>query len=58
MRRLIKRLTKDDRGATAIEYGMICALVFLVAIGAMTDFATAATNVFNTAAAAIDGSIK
>ena len=58
MRRLIARLIRDERGATAIEYGMIIALVFLVAVGAITDFGHKATNVFNTAGAAIDGSLK
>jgi pilus assembly protein Flp/PilA len=58
MRKFIVRLIRDERGATALEYGMICALVFLVAVGAITDFGHNATNVFNTAGAAIDNSIK
>jgi pilus assembly protein Flp/PilA len=58
MTRLIARLLKDTRGATVIEYGLICSLVFLVAVGAMTAFGHAATNVFITAANAINGSIK
>jgi pilus assembly protein Flp/PilA len=58
MQRLISRLIADERGATAIEYGMICSLVFLVALGAMTSFGQKASDVFITAANAIDGSIK
>jgi pilus assembly protein Flp/PilA len=58
MRRLISRLIADDRGATAIEYGLICSLVFLVALGAMTSFGQAASNVFITAANTLDGTIK
>jgi pilus assembly protein Flp/PilA len=55
MRRLIQRLARDERGATAIEYGLICALVFLVAVSGMTLFGKNATNVFITAATAING---
>jgi pilus assembly protein Flp/PilA len=58
MLRLIARLIADARGATAIEYGLICSLVFLVAVSAMTAFGHNATGIFNTAAAAINGTIK
>jgi pilus assembly protein Flp/PilA len=58
MRRLIVKLLREKRGATAIEYGLICALVFLVAVGAMTAFGTAATTVFDTAANTISGTLK
>ncbi len=36
MRRLIARLVRDTRGATAIEYGLICALIGLVVIAALS----------------------
>ncbi|MEM5430945.1 Flp family type IVb pilin [Cupriavidus oxalaticus] len=37
MKRLIARFIKDERGATAIEYGLIAGLVALaVAVGAGT----------------------
>lgn len=58
MRSLISRLIADERGATAIEYGLICSVVFLVAVGAMSAFAHNATAVFITAANAINGAIK
>ena len=58
MRRLISRLIADERGATAIEYGMICALVFMVALSAMSAFGNAASNMFITAANAISGALK
>jgi pilus assembly protein Flp/PilA len=58
MRRLIQRLAKDERGATALEYGMICALVFLVAVGAIGNFGKAAGNVLNTVGTAVNTSIK
>jgi pilus assembly protein Flp/PilA len=51
--RLVKGFWRDERGATAIEYGLIIALIFLVIVGAVTSFATNATTVINKAAAAI-----
>lgn len=44
MRRLIDRFLRDDSGATAIEYGLICALIFLAIITAIGAF-TARTGV-------------
>ena len=35
----VNRLLRDQRGATAIEYGLICALISMAAIGAMRSFA-------------------
>ncbi|MEQ9555870.1 MAG: Flp family type IVb pilin [Rhodospirillales bacterium] len=36
MKTTIKKLLKDESGATAIEYGLIAALVSVAAIGALT----------------------
>lgn len=36
VRKLIARFAKDESGATAIEYGLIAALVSVAAIVAMT----------------------
>ena len=36
----------DERGATAIEYGLIAALVFVAAIGALTMFCPDAGDCF------------
>jgi len=49
MRTLLSRLLGDDRGATALEYGLIIALVFLVALAGITAFAGAGTGTFNQA---------
>lgn len=46
MRELIGRLRRDDSGATAIEYGLICALVFLVIIAAVSAFAGKSTAMY------------
>lgn len=35
IRRILRLLGADARGATAIEYGLICALIAVAAIGGM-----------------------
>ena len=39
----LKRLLRSQSGATAIEYGLICALISMAAIGAMKAFAGEST---------------
>jgi len=46
MRRLL-RIIKDQRGGTAIEYGLILALIFLAMVGALTTLASTTTNMWN-----------
>lgn len=36
----------DEKGLTSIEYGMVCAFVFLVFLGAFTYFAHNATDMW------------
>lgn len=38
MRHLIRTFLRDERGATAIEYGLICALVFLGIVASIYAF--------------------
>lgn len=47
------RFAKDESGATAIEYGLIVATVFLVILASVTLFADRATSKFNDATDAI-----
>jgi pilus assembly protein Flp/PilA len=35
MKSLLKKLTRNDKGATAIEYGLIAALIAVMLIGAL-----------------------
>ncbi len=46
MRRFSK-LIKDDRGATAVEYGLILALVFIAMVAGVQAFASATTGMWN-----------
>ena len=40
-------LSKDQKGATAIEYGLIAALIAVAAITAMSTLGTRLSNSFN-----------
>ena len=42
------RFLKDESGATAIEYGLIAALIAVAIIGAVTTVGSNATTTFNT----------
>ena len=43
----ISRLFRDESGATAIEYGLIAALISVAAIGAFTAVGGSLTGTFN-----------
>ena len=43
----LKRILKDESGATAIEYGLIAALIAVAAIGAWTAVGLSLTGTFN-----------
>lgn len=49
IRRFIRRLEEDQSGATAVEYGIILALMFLVILSALTAFGDTGSGVFNSA---------
>jgi pilus assembly protein Flp/PilA len=44
------KLLKDTRGATAIEYGLIAALIAVAAISAMTTLGKKVATTFNNVA--------
>jgi pilus assembly protein Flp/PilA len=46
---MFKKIFKNEQGATAIEYGLIAALIAVAAIGAMTSLGTNLTGTFNKA---------
>jgi pilus assembly protein Flp/PilA len=46
----ITKLLKNEDGATAIEYGLIAALIAVAAIGAFTAVGTSLTSTFNNVA--------
>ncbi len=45
---ILKKVRKDESGATAIEYGLIAALVSVAAIGALTAMGGSLDTMFST----------
>lgn len=46
MLELMKRLARDQRGGTAIEYGLIAALIVITMIGGFVQFANSTTTIW------------
>jgi pilus assembly protein Flp/PilA len=53
MRDLVKRYLADERGATAIEYGLTCMLLAVVIISALTSLGTKISTDFSKVGAAL-----
>jgi pilus assembly protein Flp/PilA len=53
MSKFVSRFMKDESGATAIEYGLIAALIAVVIIGAVTTLGTTLSTKFNTLSTAV-----
>ena len=53
MTRFFNRFVADETGATAIEYGLIVALIAVVIITAVTSLGTTLRTKFNTVATAL-----
>lgn len=53
MRDFAKRLLNDESGATAIEYGLIAALVSVAAITALTNMGSSLKTMFTTVSSAL-----
>ena len=52
---VIMNLLKDESGATAIEYGLIAALVSVAAIAALTAMGSSLETMFNLVANELSG---
>jgi pilus assembly protein Flp/PilA len=46
MTNFIRKIRKDEKGATAIEYGLIAALIAVAAITAMSQLGTQLSSTF------------
>ena len=51
----IKNFFKDEEGATAVEYGLMVALIAAVIIAAVQLLGTSTNDAFNVVGNAIDG---
>jgi pilus assembly protein Flp/PilA len=52
---MIANFVRDENGATAIEYGLIAALIAVVIIGALTLLGTQISSKFSTIAGSVSG---
>ncbi|WP_420143121.1 Flp family type IVb pilin [Sphingobium sp.] len=50
----IRKMLKNEKGATAIEYGLIAALIAVAAIGAMTTLGSKLNTTFQN----VSGNLK
>ena len=53
MLKVIRAFANDESGATAIEYGLIAALVSVAAIGALTALGGSLNSLFTTVSSAV-----
>lgn len=53
MKNLVSRFVSDESGVTAIEYGLIAALIAVVIIAAVSLVGTNLTKTFSTVAASL-----
>jgi pilus assembly protein Flp/PilA len=55
MKTLMNRFVKDESGATAIEYGLIAALIAVAIIGTLQILGTDISNKFGAVSTALQG---
>jgi pilus assembly protein Flp/PilA len=53
MKNLFNRFVADESGVTAIEYGLIAALIAVIIIGAVSAVGTKLSTTFSTVAASL-----
>ena len=56
MFRFLTRLGRDAKGGTAVEYGLILALIFFALLGAVSTFGQTATTMWNSVSNTVNGS--
>jgi pilus assembly protein Flp/PilA len=54
MSKFVTRFLKDESGATAIEYGLIAALVAVVLVTALSTMSTSLTKTFENVGTKLD----
>lgn len=54
----IRKLMKNEKGATAIEYGLIAALIAVAAISAMNALGSSLSNTFRGVSSELDSAIN
>lgn len=54
----MRKFLKSEKGATAIEYGLIAALISVVIIVAITAVGTSLSNTFNSVSTSLDSTAQ
>ena len=57
MLRIIRKLIKNEKGATAIEYGLIAALVSVAAVVALENMGESLNSIFTTVSTKLDSAV-
>ena len=57
MIKVIRKLMNDESGATAIEYGLIAALVSVAAVVALQNLGTSLSTMFGTVSTTLDAAV-
>ena len=55
--KFFKNLMRDEAGATAIEYGLIAALIAVAAISAMSTLGSNLSSTFGTVSGELSGAV-
>jgi pilus assembly protein Flp/PilA len=54
----LRALLADTRGATAVEYGLIVALIFLAILAAVRGFGVSVSNMYNKVSTVTDTAVN
>lgn len=57
LRKITEKFLKDESGATAIEYGLIAALVSVAAIGALGAMGTSLQGIFGAVSSQLESAV-
>ena len=57
MYKFVNDFANDDSGATAIEYGLIAALVSVAAVTALTNVGASLDGMFSTVSSTLDAAV-
>ena len=57
MLRVIKKFVRDESGATAIEYGLIAALVSVAGVTALGNMGSSLASMFSIVSTTLDGAV-
>jgi pilus assembly protein Flp/PilA len=57
MRELLKKLIRDERGASMVEYALLVALISVALVGILTSLKTEISTIFSDISSVLAGAI-